>query len=318
METLNEPIPELPICDSTNQNPSPNNYDHDFDDHDFDDRFFIHDPTQKHVEQKDMQIKIYDNSRYDLHACTDAAYFVEGTDSIASVLSASNDEILQLHAILQRYWSSSTTTVNSLSSINKFVYLDAQTQIFGLRKVCSCIKASNPSVRVWLCVVRSICAAVTSFLFFSSDVLPIKCARYVLGSVYRNALSACILSEVLDTAIVLLQFFTSSTTNSETDNFIQFTIKKLALSIGGIVFATALPTPLLSGHCVVCVSHLLVDTCANILKNSGAKQLKFMYNRLVEWRARVRLSSTVLDNRTVVEKTHSDTDGEWICTELKF
>ena len=96
------------------------------------------------IETSATQIEVYDDSRHGLYQFTDGAHFVKENDSVASVVSACNDEILEMHSMLQKYWSSSVTAANSLSSVNKLVFLNVQTQLFGLRKACTLMKASTP------------------------------------------------------------------------------------------------------------------------------------------------------------------------------
>lgn len=243
---------------------------------------------------------------------------LEESTELARVFSASHSEFLELHyMMLQCPWSS-LSLAGAFSGANRLLVVDLQTQLYGLRKACSVLTSACPPVQIWISVVRSICATVASLFFLSSKCLPVRCARFALGGVYRNALSACILSEVLDAVIAIMQFLNSPAKDVTRDNFIQYTVKKLALAVGGMICATAIPTPLLSGHLVLCISHVLVDMCVSSLKKTSATHLRYLLERLRSWQARVRLSAVVLDSRAIVEKTYSDESGEWTCSELTF
>ena len=238
--------------------------------------------------------------------------------SLASVFSASQSESLELHSMVLRCPWSSLSLAGALSGAHRLLVSDLQTQLFGLRKACSVLTAARPPFRIWISVVRSVCAAVASLFFLSSGFMPLRCARYALGGVYRNTLSACILSEVLDTIISIVQFLSYPNGNVVPDNYIQYTAQKLAVAVGGVIFATAIPTPVLTGHLVLCISHVFVDMCMSSLKKTSAVHLNYLLERMSNWRARVRLSAAVLDSRALIEKTHSDDNGEWTCSELTF
>jgi len=243
---------------------------------------------------------------------------IEESASMASVFSASYNESRELLSVVLQCPPSDMSRSALFKGANHLLVVDLQTQLFALRKVCSLFTSRCSPMRIWISLGRSTCAAVVSFVFLSSECMPLRCARYALGGAYRNALSACILSEVIDAVIAIVKFLAIPTDAVVTDNFVQYTAKKLAVAVSGMILASTIPNSLLTGHLVLCISHVLVDVSVNSLKKTSAKTLQFLLEKMSAWRASVRLSSAVLESRKIIEDVYTDDGGEWTCSELTF
>lgn len=238
-------------------------------------------------------------------------FLCEEHTSLDSVVSACYHESRALSDLFS-CGSKALDVTRAFDCASSVVMCDVHTQLFGLRKACSVLSSSCPPIGVWVHLMRSTCSVAMSFFFLSSRHLPIRCARYVVGGIYKNALHACILSEILDTVLLIVNFLR---TPQSTKNFSIDATRKLAMSVGSIMFANTIPSHFLAGHLIFCICNALVDVSFKSMGTLCESHLAFIHEKLSVWRARVRLSPAVLQTRSVVEQTYED-EGDWTLSDL--
>ena len=241
--------------------------------------------------------------------------FVEEQKTLACAVAVGASEASSLRTLL-RNASGCGTLGGKATHFSNVLYLDLENQLCFLQKVCSILPGLCPSLRFSGALIRAGAAASASLFFLLSGCTPARCLRFVVGGVYKNALHACILTEVLRT-LSEVATYAQEGCREDSKNFVCRTSQKLAAVATGVFVASTVPAPLLAGHLVACVSDLLVESTLSSLVHLTGPTLSVVATKINEFRTSIRLWESVM-SRLRIEERPSLAEPNWTLTDIEI
>ena len=245
----------------------------------------------------------------------DDLVFVEEQKTLACAVAVGASEASSLRTLL-RGASERGTLGGKAAHFSNALHLDLENQLCFFQKVCSILPGHCPSLRVSGALIRAGVAASASLFFLLSGCTPARCLRFVVGGVYKNALHACILSEVLRT-LGEVATFAREGSREDSKNFVCRTSQKLAAVATGVFVASTVPAPLLAGHLVACVTDLLVESTVSALVHLAAPTLSVVVTKINEFQTSIRLWESVMSRLRIKERP-ALAEPDWTLTDIEL
>jgi len=262
------------------------------------------------VENRDDAILVQAES-----AGGDDLVFVEEQKTLACAVAVGASEASTLRTLLRRA-SARATLGGKVAHFSNVLHLDLENQLCFLQKVCSILPGLCSSVRVSSALIRAGVAASASLFFLLSGCTPARCLRFVVGGVYKNALHACILTEVLGT-LGEVATYAREGCREDSKNFVCRTSQKLAAVATSVFVASTVPAPLLAGHLIACVTDLLVESTLSSLVRQAAPTLSVVATKINEFQTSIRLWESVMSRLRVKERP-SLAEPDWTLTDIEL
>jgi len=241
--------------------------------------------------------------------------FVEEQRTLACAVAVGASEASTLWTLL-RSAGACATLGGKVAHFFNVLHLDLENQLCFLQKVCTILPGLCSSLRVSGALIRAGVAASASLFFLLSGCTPARCLRFVVGGVYKNALHACILTEVLRTLSEVATYAREGC-REDSKNFVCRTSQKLASVATGVFVASTVPPPLLAGHLVACVTDLLVESTLSSLVHLATPTLSVVVTKINEFQTNIRLWESVMSRLRIKERP-SLAEPDWTLTDIEL
>ena len=203
---------------------------------------------------------------------------------------------------------------SKLSALNRLLATDLEHQLFYFRKLCSCLPIICGTLHVWTALLKCAASAGASLFFLLSPRAGARCARRIVGGVYRNALHACVVAEIVRTPVSIASFAQHEERVGQQREFAMQIADRLTTALLNMTVSASMPPSLLASHLVMCLSNVIVDVFCQSLKHLAEPVLRDLLAQLNGLYGRLRLASYSLCRPCISEEEcHDEVDGSLWC-----